>query len=49
MPKISGRKIAVGFGKETTRGTAVAPSLWYPRVDMDFDEKIESVENESSI
>lgn len=49
MPKYSGRKISVGFGKETTRGTAVSPSTWFPRTDMDFEDKIESVTNEVSI
>lgn len=49
MPKFTGRRIAVGFGKEATRGAAVSPSVWFPRVDLDFDEKMEVVENEASI
>lgn len=49
MAKFIGRRINVGFGKETARGTAVAPSMWYPRTNFSFDEKIETIENESSV
>ena len=36
-----GRLIAVGIGKETTRGTAVAPDFYIPLTDFDFDDKAE--------
>ena len=49
MAKFIGRKISVGFGKETTRGTTVTPSIWYPRTNFSFEEKMETIENESSI
>lgn len=44
-----GRKINVGLGKETERGTSVVPTFWIPRIDFDFDDKFESVVNESSL
>jgi len=47
--KYIGRQINVGFWKETTRWTAVAPSIWYPKTNLDFDEKIETAIDESSI
>jgi len=43
------RQINVGFAKETTRWTAVAPTFWYPKTNIDFDEKIETVIDESSL
>ena len=49
MAKFIGRKINVGFGKETVRGTAATPSVWFPRTNFSFEEKMETVENESSI
>ena len=48
MPEFSGRKISVGIGKETTRGTAVAPSYWVKHLDIDFQNKIEKIFNESA-
>lgn len=49
MGKYIGRQTNVGFGKETTRGTAVAMGLWLPKTDMSFDEKMETIQDESSI
>lgn len=49
MAKFIGRKISVGFGKETVRGTAVTPTAWYPKTNFSFEEKIETIENESAI
>lgn len=43
------RQISVGFGKESTRGTAVAPTIWYPKTTLDFDEKIETIIDESAM
>jgi len=43
------RQINVWFAKETTRGTAVAPTFWFPKTNIDFDEKIETIVDESSL
>lgn len=48
MSKVLGRKLNIGFGKETVRGTAVAPAVWIPKLDFSFDEKFETVKDESS-
>ena len=49
MSRYIWRKINVGFGKEATRWTAVAPSIRCPKASLDFDEKSEKVIDESSI
>lgn len=49
MAKYIGRLRAVGIGKETVRGTAVAPSFFIPKTDFDFEEKKETILNESGI
>lgn len=49
MSEFSGRKISVGVGRETTRGTSVAPSYWVKHLDLDFQNKIEKIMNESAI
>ena len=49
MSKYIGRKINVGFGKEATRGTAVAPAIRCPKATLEFEEKSEKVIDESSI
>lgn len=49
MGKYIWRKVNVWFGKEATRGTAVAPNLRCPKASLDFDEKSEKVIDESSI
>lgn len=49
MSRYIWRKINVGFGKETTRWTAVAPAMRCPKATLDFDEKSEKVIDESSI
>lgn len=41
MTKYIGRRIGVGFGKETTRGTKVSASLWVPHLTNDFEDKSE--------
>lgn len=43
------RKISVGFGKETTRGTAATASAWFPKTSIDFEEKFENVVQEGSV
>ncbi len=47
MPRIIGRLTKVGIGKETTRGTAVAPTFWVPVRDLGFDDKVELTDNDS--
>lgn len=39
MAKWIGRQQAVGFAKEATRGTLVAPSIWIPKVNFTVDDK----------
>lgn len=40
MGKYIGRKVSIGFGKETVRGTAVAPTYWVPHAELTLDEKV---------
>ena len=49
MSRYIWRKINVGFWKEATRWTAVAPALWCPKASLDFEDKSEKVIDESSI
>lgn len=45
----SGRKVQVGLGKETTRGTAVVPAFWIPKYEAAVDNKREYVNDEASV
>jgi len=47
MTRIIGRLTKLGIGRETTRGTAVAPTYWVPVLDLSFDDKLELKNNES--
>lgn len=38
-----GRRVGVGLGKETTRGTAVSPTYFFPLEDYDYDDKAEVI------
>lgn len=49
MGKYIWRKVNIWFGKETTRGTAVAPDLRCPKASLDFEDQSEKVIDESSI
>ncbi len=49
MVKTIGRRVEIGLGKETTRGTVIAPTAWVPKASLDFDEKEEVLPDESSI
>lgn len=49
MAKYIGRQINVGFGVEKIRGTAVAISNWQAKTELSFDEKAETIQDESSI
>lgn len=44
-----GRLINVWFGLESIRGTKVAMSTWISKTDCSFDEKNETIQDESSI
>ncbi len=44
-----GRKVAVGIGKETVRGTAVAATYWVRHLSLDFKRKGEVAQNESAL
>lgn len=49
MAKIIGRQIDLGVAVESTRGTAVAPQFWMPRVDFSFDDTVELFNVNSSL
>jgi hypothetical protein len=49
MPRFIGRRDAVGVGKETTPGTAVAPAAWQPHLALTLDPKTDQIQNTSAI
>lgn len=50
MPtKAIGRLVNLGIGKEATRGTAVAPTYWLFKTELDYQEKFEQAIEESSV
>lgn len=49
MAKYIGRQIKVWFGKEGTRGTAASSFIWTPKTDLSFNDKAETIQDESSI
>jgi hypothetical protein len=44
-----GRRKAVGFGVEATRGTKVAPTFWFKHLSVDFYKKTKTIQNESAM
>lgn len=48
MAKFGGRRVSIGVGKETTRGTSVAASYWDRQADLKIDDRTEYVKDESS-
>jgi len=48
MGKIIGRKVNIGFGKESVRGTPVAPTFFIPHTELTIDEKITQAIDESA-
>ena len=48
MSDIIGALVSFGYGKETVRGTAVAPTKWLGRYDFSFIPKSDKVLNESA-
>lgn len=49
MPTHIGRLEGYGVGKETTRGTAIAPVTWVHQTEANFENTIESVMDESAL
>lgn len=47
MAKFIGRRAAIGIGKESSRGTAVAPTYWIPAASIGFADKVERVVQEA--
>jgi hypothetical protein len=48
MSKFVGRNCGVGLGKESTRGTAVAPTQWIPWASLSFNDKVDRVLEEAA-
>lgn len=48
MARVIGRLSAVGIVKEAVRGTALAPTYWVGIQSLDFDDKVEYIDNDSS-
>ncbi len=46
MAKFTGKGVNVGFGKETVRGTSVAPSVWFAKTNLTYEDKMETVVDE---
>lgn len=44
-----GRRVSVGFGIETTPGTAVAPAIWSRHMKLDFQPKTTTIDNNSAM
>jgi hypothetical protein len=47
VARITPRLVSVGFGKETVRGTAVAPTSWAPKLEFSFNDRQDKAQNES--
>lgn len=47
MSDFSGRLVSFGIGKESVRGTSVAPTYWAQQLEADFQNKVEKIFNES--
>lgn len=43
------RKINIWLWKETTRGTVSTTPVWLPKTDLSFEEKIKTINDESSV
>lgn len=48
MAKFIGRQKVLGVGRETTRGTLVAPSFWVPKTSYTHEDKVVKAMTESS-
>lgn len=48
MAKQTGRQQNIGIARESTRGTAVAPAIWVPKINFSFDDKVSKARFEGS-
>jgi hypothetical protein len=48
MSIFTGREVNVGFAKESSRGTFVAPTYWVPRISGDIDDQFDIIEHTAS-
>lgn len=49
MSELIKRKFNIGIGRETTRGTAVAPAFWLKLLSEDINDKIEVIASERAV
>jgi hypothetical protein len=49
MTKAIGRLVNLGIGKESSRGTAVVPTYWLFKSDLNYQEKFEQAVEDSSV
>lgn len=49
MSKFIGRRVAVGLGNESTRGTGVSPSFWIPHTNLNFFERTQFARSNAAI
>lgn len=49
MSKFIGRRVELGIGRETTRGTAVSPAMWMPKVELSVQDKVDEARDEASV
>ena len=49
MTYLIGRRMSIGIGKETTRGTARVAEYWLPKMDLSVDDRINYVVDDSSV
>lgn len=49
MGNFIGRRVAVGVGVESARGTAVAPAFWVRHLSLDFSRKTKTIQNNSAM
>ena len=47
--KFISRQNHVGLGIESARGTAVVPTFWFPKMSLKLDDKVQRIEDESSV
>ena len=49
MSKVIGRSGAVGLGKESSRGTPVAATYWFPTDELMIEDRVKTIINETSV
>ena len=48
MAILTGRQVAIGFAKESARGTWVTPTYWIPATSINIDDHYNVIENSAS-